>query len=441
MSGTSPTDTTLWFGRHPNSRTDITVTVRDLGNGIAVLDRDVADLLHLLRMDVGSDVYRKLLNRRYLHRHRNRAPSWPGKVGFERYARTLLAMLVEDLHNGGTPSAKKLVESFSKFTPIPEGFNLSTSDTYDPTRFRDQWKRDPVTGRNLQILELPPGNGRSYGENSGVRIIIANGGDDVANTGVIPADRICARNCRGTWSIVSLPHGLLLETEDRIIRPDIMLGTLLRTAASLQSGSYDDTIVELPIRTGPRKRHTRDTALSYLTSFEILGNQIALNYYNQGSRRAAGDQSPAPLPVTRIAAEVAEKFNAVLRNVTHEQTMTDTGLADLIHRATQLPALRADTAEINEALLSTERGLTPRISPAFSSGLSWIYQRRLLESPHLLTKTILEAPQHSGLHEKLLTSRELVWKNAVEPIVGNISDAQEYMHDNIIGLTATGATL
>ncbi|MBF6339296.1 hypothetical protein IU450_25875 [Nocardia abscessus] len=440
MSGTSPREITLWFGRHPNSRTDITVTVRDLGNGIALLDRDVADLLHSLRMDVGSDIYRKLLNRRYLHRRGKRASAWPGTVGFERYGRTLLEMLVEDLHSGRTPSARKLVESFSKFTPIPEGFNLSTSDTYDPTRFRDQWKRDPVTGRNLQILELPPGDGRSYGENSGVRVIIANGGD-VANTGVIPGDRSCARNCRGTWSIVSLPHGLLLETEDRIIRPDIMLGTLLRTAASLQSGSYDDTIVELPIRTGPRKRYTRDTALSYLSSFEILGNQSALNYYNQGNRRSAGHQSPAPIPVTWIAAEVAEKFNAVLRNVTHEQTMTDTGLADLIHRATQLAALRADTAEINEALLSTERGLTPRISPAFSSGSSWIYQHRLLDNPHLLTRAILEAPQRSGLHEKLLTSRELVWKKAVEPIVGNVPDAQEYMRDNIIGLTTTGANL
>ncbi|MEU4345319.1 hypothetical protein AB0H00_29390 [Nocardia sp. NPDC023852] len=441
MSDTSPTDTTLWFGRRPESRTDITVTVRDLGNGIALLDRDVADLLHLLRMDVGSDIYRRLLNRRYHHRRRKRAPSWPGKVGFENYGQTLLAMLADDLHSGGTSSAKKLVESFSKFTPIPEGFNLSTLDTYDPTGFRDQWKRDPVTGCNLQILELPPGDGKSYGEDSGIRIIIANGGDDIANTGVIPADRVCARDCRGTWSIVSLPHGLLLETEGRIIRPDIMLGTLLRTAAGLQSGSYDDIIVELPIRTGTRKRYTRDTALSYLTSFEILGNQSALNYYNQGNRHTACDQSPTPLPVTRIAHEVAEKFNDILRNVTPEQKRTDPGLAGLIHRATQLPAVRSETADINETLLSTERGLTPRISPAFSSGLSWIYQLRLLDDPRRLTKTILEAPQRSGLRGSLLTGRELVWKKAVEPIVGNIPDAQEYMNDNIIGLTATGATL
>ncbi|QRX89932.1 hypothetical protein [Streptomyces noursei] len=433
-----PESKTLWFGRDPDTGAPITLKVQDLGNGIGIVDWNIAGVLHHLRMGGDDREWRKYLNRKFTEPTAGGSRSWAEKNGFEAYTRRLLDMLVKDRYGGNLSQGKRLVESIGKLVPIPGQYDRRSPEAFEPVGFRDFYTRDERTNRNKQILELLPEEGQKYGEDSGIRVLIANGGTEALSAAVVAGDERLAGNAHGTWAIVSLPHGVTVQTEGRIVRPDIMLGSLLRTAASLQSGNYLDTPVELPIKSEVRKTTSYETAVSDVSSFEVLGNETALRYYQGRNRALLFDEPVGPLPLTRSSCEFAETFAEQMKTVTEQQKEADPGLRALVEAVENLSTIRGEASAINERTLCKERELTPRSSPSTSAGLSWVYQLRLLTDPWEITRDMTENPNTTKFRKDVFDDQKFLWKPTSLPLLGGVLGAESFLVDATVTMCTVG---
>ncbi|UUN30351.1 hypothetical protein [Streptomyces sp. FIT100] len=280
-----------------------------------------------------------------------------GAMSFWRYIKRLILMLDKA---GGEP--QKLVRGIEGLAPIP--------GTYEKARAADAGYRYVANsmiegydvdeqGTHLQILRTLQEN-----KDSGIRVVIFNGGNTALNAWATPRSGPRSADGTGTYAVLSVPFAWVLQYQGHILRPEIMLGGLLAHATFILSGSMDYTEVEVPISF---KTPYFAVEKMPLWQAQVMGCSAAIRYLKEQNRHDISDLDP--MDSFKKSFKMAEDF----QDATAENSA-------IIPFARALLKSRKDVLGINEAMISKSFGQKRRhnFTP---HGPHYITQGRLTCSP------------------------------------------------------------
>ncbi|MFI6847816.1 hypothetical protein OG535_29310 [Kitasatospora sp. NBC_00085] len=302
----------------------------------------------------------------------------PGRDGFVGYVMRLIGSLKQK------PLGKQLLEDIGKLLPVPNTY--IPDSPFDFANLSGGWARHDRFGHNEQVLEEPPGADGRPGRDSGVRVLILNGGPDLRNTWVLGGNEVNSGDGKGAWVVISFPWGRILQAEGFLLRPDILLGNLLNRAVGILSGAADDRPVDIPVSWKPWEYRTVRTTVSEAIA---LGAEVPLRYIQAGFKDV-GVFSQAPIrqpALVTSAAGMAAKFLIAVNSAPDSPEVRD-----LKTRMLGTEAARRRAWTVNEAKLSEEHGLPSRLS-ARQVGTDLYWEHQLLRDPTTMTAEVVRNPK------------------------------------------------
>ncbi|MGW8954727.1 alpha/beta hydrolase [Streptomyces sp. NPDC055709] len=383
---------TLDFGVGPDGEPRL-LEVVNLGGGICCTGMDVLDVLRAVGIDAAGG---KRGIRTYARREKQRAERTDPRAeekrarqsadreDFPRYVEGLLKLLAvqpSGKSGWGAPfeSGSTLVSSVEKLVPIPRGWVTADMDNWD------QYSRDAESDRSRQILEKVDPSSPTGASDSGLRIIIANAGRNASRRDVFPGASEEAQDGSGTWAVLSVPHGVIEEREDKLQRPDVMLGYQLAMATHVLSGSWNPSKKYLKVVNSLTNATSFEMATAPLTEWAALGNETALRDY----LKKAGQDPEAPLPPVRHAAVTADDFAHSLSEAIEEGILDE----EAWRPALSLADTRALAASITLRKLAKERDLPVLNSPEGGGSKSALWaQHELNVDPREITSAMAKNP-------------------------------------------------
>lgn len=303
---------------------------------------------------------------------------FPGKTGFVGYIMRLIGSLKQK------PLGEQLLKDIGNLWPVPDGY--TPGKPFDFSAIEGSWARNKRFGHNEQLLEEPPSGGRP-GPNSGVRVLILNGGPDLRNTWVMGGNERNSGDGKGAWVVISFPWGRVLQAEGFLLRPDILLGNLLNRAVGILTGAADDRPADIPVSWKPWEYRTVRTTVSEAIA---LGADVPLRYIQAGFENV-GVLSQAPIrqpALVTSAANTAATFLQDLMPVSH----TSPELQRLRVWLTGTERARTRAWTVNEKKLSDEHGLPSRLS-ARQVGTDLYWEHQLLRDPTTMTAEVVANPK------------------------------------------------
>ncbi|MFF3070023.1 hypothetical protein ACFVSN_30355 [Kitasatospora sp. NPDC057904] len=317
---------------------------------------------------------------------RDEVKDFPVKAGFIGYITFLLEMLKQE----GT-LGQLLLDDIKNLVPIPAGYTPGTG--FDFTKTEASYARDPYSLYGVQRIEsadlsLLPGE---MGKDSGIRVLILNGGTDMRNMWVKAGSEVHAGDGKGSWVIISFPWARILQAEGFLLRPDVMLGNCLHRAGLILAGVSDHSRVHVPVSCSMTQFETVEMTMDDAYS---IGAPAALRFAQTTSDQedvkylaALGEAKiEAPAKVRR-AAELARDFRIELYG-----NQNSDYLRELYRSIEGTQAAREKAWEVNERELSEERSLPYRLA-AQKVGPDMYWQRRVIKEPTQLGEVEVKNPK------------------------------------------------
>lgn len=403
----------LYFGVDPKKPgVPRTVNVREIEPGIAVAATlgsvDFGYTWGLLtgRSNAALDEHERVLGRKILMQPRFpwQTGDQPGKDGFGNYVTRLIGALKQK------PKGQQLLADIANLLPVPDGY--TPGKTFDFSKLSASWARSMAFGHNEQLLETPPATLGAPGADSGVRVLILNGGPDLRNTWVMAGNDRNSGDGRGAWAAISFPWGRVLQAEGILLRPDILLANLLNRAVGILSGASDDRPVDVPVSWKPWEYRTVRTTLSEALA---LGAEAPLRYIQSGFDDF-GVLSQAPIRAPKIVKAAGDMVARFVIDLT-AAAGSDSGLRELAQRMIPTEGARRRAWTLNEKAISDEHGLPSRESSQHV-GKDLYWEHHLLKDPTTLTAEVVANPKtatatgfitHGRLLFDVASKQDLAW--------------------------------
>ncbi|MFC5802209.1 hypothetical protein [Streptomyces formicae] len=380
----------------PEPGQQLIVPLTEVSPGIGVCHLDLSDIRSLWKNFAGPVSEAGNLKKV------SHLPSWGsnwdpcGAMGFNAYVQQLISLLRE-----GSKAGKTLLENVLNLSPVPYLFAINREAVYPGSILGGTDLNQDIggAGENRQILL------DTQGRDSGIRVVVFNGGTNILNSWVAPRNMLRSADGTGTYAIMSLPWGAVLQYQGHILRPEIMLGSLLAHASLILTGAMDYTEVHVPLSL---KNQYFVTQKMPMWQVHTTGNHAAIRYLN--ALDFEFDLTKAYRDSLDLAKAFAEKAT--------ESTAKSTAKA--------VETAREKVLGLTEADISKDFGL-PRRHSFTPHGPHYILQAMLRSSPARFKNAYAVDAAKAWTH-RYLTRPVLLWdpsrkSDFAKSVVNDIWDA------------------